>query len=105
MRRKQATGDDNIPINLLKQLGDSGLKITTSLVNKIYVSRAWPNDFLYVTMIALPKKNQAKKCSDHRTINLISNTGMIIALILSKKLESKIEGFKGKDQFGFRRCY
>jgi hypothetical protein len=30
-----------------------------------------PQDFLEVTMIVLPKKNQAKKCSDHRTISLI----------------------------------
>ena len=36
MRRKKATGDDNIPVDLLKELGDSGLKIMTALVNKIY---------------------------------------------------------------------
>ena len=37
MRRKKATGD-NIPVDLLKELGDSGLKIITALVNKIYMS-------------------------------------------------------------------
>ena len=36
MRRNKATGDDNIPVDLLKELGDSGLKIMTPLVNKIY---------------------------------------------------------------------
>ena len=49
----------------------------------------WPNNFLDVTMIALPKKNQAKKCSDHRTISLISHTGIIVARILSIRLESE----------------
>jgi hypothetical protein len=34
MRRKKPTGDDNIPVNLLKELGDHGLKIMTALVNK-----------------------------------------------------------------------
>ena len=34
MRKKKATGDDNIPIDLLKELGDTGLKIMTALVNK-----------------------------------------------------------------------
>ena len=57
MRRKKATGDDNIPIYLLKELGDNGLKITTALVNKIYMRGDWPKDFLDVTIIALPKKN------------------------------------------------
>ena len=38
MRRKKATWDDNIPVDLLRELGDSGLKIITALVNKIYMS-------------------------------------------------------------------
>ena len=69
MGRKKATRDDNIPADLLKELGDSGLKIVTALVNKIYMSGALPKDFLDVTMIAVPKKNQAKKCSVHGTIS------------------------------------
>ena len=55
------------------------------------MSGDWPKDFPNVTMIALPKKNQAKKCSDHRTISLISHTGKIVPRITSKRLESKIE--------------
>ena len=55
------------------------------------MSGDWPKDFLDVTMIELPKKNQAKKCIDHRTISLISHTGKIVARILSKRLERKIE--------------
>ena len=42
-------------------------------------------------MIALPKKNKAKECSEHRTISLISHTGKTVAHILSKRLESIIE--------------
>ena len=99
MRRKKATGDDNILVNLLKEMGDSRLKIMTALVNKIYMSGACPKDFLDVTMIA--QKNQAKKCSDHRTISLISHTGKIVARILSKRLKSKIEEVIEEEQFGF----
>jgi Reverse transcriptase (RNA-dependent DNA polymerase). len=54
-------------------------------------------------MIALPKKNQAKKCSDHRKISLDSHTGKIVARILSKRLGSTIEEVIEKDQFGFRK--
>ena len=54
-------------------------------------------------MNELPKKNQAKKCSDHRTISIISHTGNIVARILSKRLESKIGEVIEEDQFGFRK--
>ena len=76
-------------MNLLKELGDSELKIMTALSKKNYKSGYWQKDFLGVTM--LPKKNKAKKCSDHRKISLISHTGKIVARILSKRLESKIK--------------
>ena len=78
MRRKKATRDYNIPVDLLKEMGDNELKIMTALVNKIHMSGDWPKDFLDVTMIALPKKNQTKKCSDHRMISLILHTGNIL---------------------------
>ena len=103
MRRKKATGDDNILVDWLKWLGDRGLKIITALVNKIYMSGDWAKDFLDVTMIALTKKNQGKKGSNHRTIGLISQTGKIVAHILSKRLESKIEEVIEEDQFGFQK--
>ena len=74
----------------------------SALDNKIYMSGDWPNDFLDITIIALPKKNQTKKCSDHRTISLISHTGKIVARILSKKLKSKIDVID-EDQFEFRK--
>jgi Reverse transcriptase (RNA-dependent DNA polymerase). len=104
MPRKKAIGDDNIPVDLLKELGHSGLKIMTALVNKICMSGDWLKDVLDVIMIALPKKNQAKKYSDHRTISLISHIGKIAASFLSKRLESKIEEVIEEDEFGFRKC-
>ena len=54
-------------------------------------------------MIALKKKTQAKNCSDHRTISLISHIAKIIAKIIRRRIERKIEDVLGEDQFGFRR--
>ena len=70
MRNKKATGDDDIPGDVLKLLGEGGLKILTKLINTIYETGQWPKDFTQVTMIALKKKTQTTKCSDHRTISL-----------------------------------
>ena len=54
-------------------------------------------------MIALKKKPQATKCSDHRTISLIARTAKILAKILRRRIEKKIWDVLGEDQFGFRR--
>jgi len=73
------------------------------LINAIYETGEWPKDFTEVTVIALKKKPQATKCSDHRTINLIAHTAKIVAKILRRRFERKIEDVLGEDQFGFRR--
>ena len=67
------------------------------------MSGDWPKDFLYVTMIALPKKNQTEKCDYRRTIGQISHTGKIVTFILSKRFECKIEEVIEEDQFGFQK--
>jgi hypothetical protein len=54
-------------------------------------------------MIALKKKPQAKKCSNCHTISLIAHTAKIVAKILRRRIERKIEVVLGEDQFGFRR--
>jgi len=102
MRNKKATGDD-VPGDVLKLFGEGGLKIMSKLINTIYETGEWPKDFTEVTMIALKKKPQATKCSDHRTISLIAHTAKIVAKILRRRIEKKIEGVLEEDQFGFRR--
>jgi len=102
MRNRKATGDDDIPGNVLRSLGEGGLKIMTKLINTIYETGEWPKDFTEITMIALKKKTRATKCSDHRTVSLIAHTAKIIAQILRRRIERKIEDVFG-DQFGFRR--
>ena len=80
-------------------LGEGGLKIMTELINTIYETGEWPKDFTKVTMIALKKKPQATKCSDHCTISLIAHT----AKILRRRIENKIENLLREDQLVFRR--
>jgi hypothetical protein len=53
-------------------------------------------------MIALKRKPQATKCSDHRTISLIAHTITTVANILRRRIERKTEDVLGEDQFGFR---
>ena len=102
MRNTKATGDDDVPGDVFKLLGEGGLKVMTKLINAIYETGEWPKDFTEVMIIAL-KKTQATKCSDHHTVSLISHTAKIIAKILRRRIERKIEDVLGEDQFGFGR--
>ena len=103
MKNKKATGDDDVPGDVLKLLAEGGLKIMTKLINTIYEIGEWPKDFTVVTMIALKKKPHATKCSDHRTISLITHTAKIVAKILRRRIERKIEDVFVEDQFGTRK--
>jgi hypothetical protein len=103
MRDKKATGDDDVPGDVLKLLGEDGLRLKTQLINSTYVTGEWPTDFIEVTMIALKKKPKATKFSDHRTISLIAHAAKIVARILRRRIEKKTEDALGEDQFGFRR--
>jgi len=84
-------------------LGEDGLKIMIKLINTIYETGEWPKDFTEVTMIALKKKPQATKCSNHCKFSLIAHTAKIVAKILRRRIKRKIEDVLGEDQFGFRR--
>jgi hypothetical protein len=101
--KEMAAGDGDVLGDVLRFLGEDGLKLMTQLISSIYVIGEWLRDFSEVTMIALKKKPKATKCSYHRTISLIAHTAKILARILRKTIEMKIEDALGEDQFGFRR--
>jgi hypothetical protein len=63
IRDKKATGDDDVPGDVLKLLGEGGLRLTTQLINYIYENRNWPKDFTKFTMIALKKKAKAQNAA------------------------------------------
>ena len=56
-------------------------------------------------MIPLPKKNNAMKCTDFRTISLICHASKIMLKVLTKRIEAKAKHLIGRNQFGFRKGY
>jgi hypothetical protein len=99
MRNKKATGDDDVPGDMLKLLGEGGLKVMTKLVNTIHETGEWLKDFTEVTMIVLKKKPLATKFSNHHTFSLIAHTAKIVAKILRRRIEKKFEDILREDQF------
>jgi hypothetical protein len=103
MRDKKATGYDDVPVEALTLLGDDGLNLLTQLINNIYESGERLKDFTEVKMIALKKKPKARKCTDHCTISLIAHVAKVVASVIRRRSEKKIEDVLGEDQFGFRK--
>jgi hypothetical protein len=97
----KATGYNDVPGDVIRLLGEEGLKIMTQLINYIYETAEWTKDFLAVTMIGLKKKPKATKCSNHHTISLTAHTAKIVVWIRRRRIERITEDVLG-DQFGFR---
>jgi hypothetical protein len=103
MRYENATRYDDVHVDVLKLLEEDGLKLRAQLISNMYETGEWPNDSNEVTMIASKKKPQASKCSNHGTTSSSAYTAKVVARILRRRIESKIEDVFGADHFGIRR--
>jgi hypothetical protein len=97
------TGHYDVPGDALKLLGEDSLKIMTQLINSTYGTGEWPNDVTEVTVNVSNKKPKATACSDHTTISLITHTAKIVAIILRRRIERKIEDVLREDKFQRKR--
>ena len=68
----KASGGDGIPVELFEILKDYAFKVLHSICQQIWKTQQWPQDWKSLVFIAIPKKGNAKKCSNYHTIALIS---------------------------------
>ena len=94
---------DEISAEMLKNLGEKAMQEVCEICQDIYEKGKWPDDFTRIAMIPLPKKNNATKCSDFRTISLICHASKIVLRILTKRIEAKARHLIERSQFGFRK--
>ena len=105
MKNGKAEGIDNIPIEILRNLGEKAMNEVVQLCQDIYNTGVWPKDFLQTIVIPIQKKQNATNCEDHRTISLLTHASKILLRIITKRLQTKAETEKclGADQYGFRK--
>ena len=72
---KKASGGDGIPAELFQVLKDDALKVLHSICQQIWKTQQWPQDWKRSVFIPIPKKGNAKECSNYRTIALILHLG------------------------------
>ena len=69
--RNKASGGDGIPVELLQILKDDAVKVLHSVCQQIWKTQLWPQDWKRSVFISIPKKGNAKECSNNHTIELI----------------------------------
>ena len=91
----KASGGDGIPVELFQILKDDAVEVLHSLCQQIWKTQQWPQDWKRSVFIPIPKKGNAKECSNYHTIKLISHTSKVLHKILQARLHSTwTENFK-----------
>ena len=96
-------GQDEIPIELIKELKEDSIKVLTTLCRQIWKTRQWPSDWKKSIFIPIPKNGNAKDCSNYRTIALISHASKIMLKIIQRRLQPFLERELPDTQAGFRK--
>ena len=74
----KASGGDRIVAELLQILKDDAVKVLHSICQQIWKTHQWPQDWKRSVFIPIPKKGNAKECSNYCTIALISHASKVI---------------------------
>ena len=87
---EQASGDDGIPVELFQILKDDAVKVLHSICQQIWKTQQWPQDWKRSVFTPIPKKGNAKECSNYHTIALISHASKVMLKILQARLQQYV---------------
>ena len=98
----KASGGDGILNELFQILKDDAVKVLHSICQQIGKTQQWPQDWKRSVFILIPKKGDAKECSNYRTIALISHARKAMLKILQARLQQYMNQELSDVQVGFR---
>ena len=84
----KASEGDGIPVELFQILKDDAVKVLHTIRQQIWKTQQWPQDWKRSVFIPVPKKGNAKGCSNYHTIALISHASKVMFKILQDRLQS-----------------
>ena len=99
----KASGGDGIPVELFQILKDDAVKVLRSIYQQIWKTQQWPQDWKRSVFIPIPKKGNAKECSDYYTIALISHASKVMLKILQARLQQFVNQELPDVHAGFRK--
>ena len=95
---------DGIPVELFQILKDDAVKVQYSIRQQIWKTWQWPQDWKRSVFILIPKKGNAKECSNYCTIALISYASKVMLKILQARLQQYVNCELPDVPTGFRKC-
>ena len=99
----KACGGDGIPVDLFQILKDDAMKVLHSTWQKIWKTQLWPQDWKRSVFIPIPKKGNAKECSNYHTIALISHASKVMLKILQARFQQYMNCELPDVQTGLRK--
>ena len=99
----KASGGDGISVELFQILKDDAVKVLHSICQQIWKTQQWPQDWKMSVFILIPKKGNAKECSNYPTIALISHASKVMLKILQARLQQYVNCELPDVQAGFRK--
>ena len=99
----KATGGDRIPVELFQILKDDAVKVLHSICQHIWKTQQWPQDWKSSVFNPIPKKGNAKECSNYHTIALISYASKVMLKILQARFQQYMNHELPDVQAGFRK--
>ena len=83
----KGSGSDGIPVQLFQILKHDTVKVLDSICQQIWKIQQWSQDWKRSVFIPIPKKSNAKECSNYCPITLISHTSKVMLKILQTRLQ------------------
>ena len=83
----KASGGDGIPVELFQILKDDAVKVLHSIYQQTWKTQQWPQDWKMLVFVPIPKKGNAKECSNCCTMALISHARKVMLKILQDRLQ------------------
>ena len=99
----KTSGGDGIPVELFQILKDDAVKVLNSICQQIWKTQQWPQAWKRSVFIPIPKKGNAKECSNYHTIALISHASKEMLKILQARLQQYMNHELPDVQAGFRK--
>ena len=99
----KASGGERSPVELFQILKDDAVKVLHSICQQIWKAQQWPQDWKRSVFIPIPKKSNAKECSNYCKISLISRASKVMLKILQARFQQYVNCELPDVQAGFRK--
>ena len=99
----KTSGGDRIPVGLFQILKDDAVKVLYAICQQIWKTQQWPQDWKMLVFIPIPKKGDARECSNYCTTALNPHTSKVMLKILQVWLQQYVNRELPDIQGGFRK--